>query len=120
MGAMLVVMTDIDRENPLEVASVHDQDPVETLATHCADPPLDEGVRAWRAHEPPLGVLWVYWAHAEVLESRLMDAGLEPGADPLAAAIDGGLVPAGDVPYLRWLDSLRVPQPGPAEHKAQG
>src|SRR5215211_1108949 len=47
---MLVVMADVDREDSFEVASVHDQDPVETLATDCADPPFDEGVRAGRAH----------------------------------------------------------------------
>src|SRR4051812_28999008 len=31
-------MTDVDREDSFEVASVHDQDPVETLATDGADP----------------------------------------------------------------------------------
>jgi len=35
---MLVVMTDVDREDSFEVLSVHDQDPVETLATYGADP----------------------------------------------------------------------------------
>ena len=30
--------------------SVDDQDPVETLATHGADPPFDEGVRAGCPH----------------------------------------------------------------------
>src|SRR5665811_858868 len=43
---MLVVMTDVDREDSFEVPAVHDQDPVETLATSGADPPFDEGVRA--------------------------------------------------------------------------
>src|SRR2546422_8153413 len=43
---MLVVMTDVDPENAFEVPSVHDQDPVETFATYCADPPFGEGVRA--------------------------------------------------------------------------
>ncbi len=43
---MLVVMTDVDPEDAFEVPSVHDQDPIETFATDCADPPFDEGVRA--------------------------------------------------------------------------
>ncbi len=43
---MLVVMTDVDREDSFEVTSIHDQDPVETLATYGADPPFDERVRA--------------------------------------------------------------------------
>ena len=46
VGAMLVVMTDVDREDAFEVPSVHDQDPVETFATYGADPPFDERVRA--------------------------------------------------------------------------
>ena len=50
MGAMLVVVTDVDREDSFEVASFHDQDPVETLAAYGADPPFDESVRAGRAH----------------------------------------------------------------------
>jgi hypothetical protein len=47
---MLVVMTDVDREDAFEVPSIDDQDPVETLAAYGADPPFDEGVRAGRAH----------------------------------------------------------------------
>ena len=50
VGAMLVVMTDVDREDAFEVPSIDDQDPVETLAAYGADPPFDEGVRAGRAH----------------------------------------------------------------------
>ena len=45
---MLVVMTDVDREDSFEVPSIHDQDPVKTLATDGADPPFDERVRAGR------------------------------------------------------------------------
>src|SRR6266567_7813549 len=47
---MLVVMADVVREDSFEVASVQDQDPVETFAADCFDPPFDEGVRAGRAH----------------------------------------------------------------------
>jgi hypothetical protein len=43
---MLVALTDVDREDSFEVPAVHDQDPVETLATSGADPPFDERVRA--------------------------------------------------------------------------
>jgi hypothetical protein len=42
---MLVVMTDVNPEDAFEVPSVDDQDPVETFAADCADPPFDEGVR---------------------------------------------------------------------------
>src|SRR6266540_309655 len=49
-------MTDVDREDPFEVSSIHDQDPVETLAAYSADPSFDERVRAgcpyWRADCP--------------------------------------------------------------------
>ena len=37
VGAMLVVVTDVDREDSFEVPSVDDQDPVETLARYGAD-----------------------------------------------------------------------------------
>ena len=47
MGPMLVVMTDVDREDAFKVAAVHDQEPVEALAAYGADPALDERVRAW-------------------------------------------------------------------------
>jgi hypothetical protein len=43
---MLVVVTDVDRQDSFEVPSVHDQNPVETFATHGADPAFHEGVRA--------------------------------------------------------------------------
>jgi hypothetical protein len=46
VGSMLVVVADIDRKDAFEVSSVHDQNPVETLATDGADPAFDEGVRA--------------------------------------------------------------------------
>jgi hypothetical protein len=46
VGAMLVVVTDVDREDSFEVPSVHDQNPVETFAPDAADPTFDEGVRA--------------------------------------------------------------------------
>jgi hypothetical protein len=47
---MPVVIADVDTEDAFEVASVHDQDPVETFATYGADPALDEDVRARRAY----------------------------------------------------------------------
>ena len=47
---MLVVMRDVGREDAFEVPSIHDQDPVETLATYGADPPFDERVRAGRLY----------------------------------------------------------------------
>jgi hypothetical protein len=43
---MFVVVADVDREDSFELPSVDDQDPVEALAAHGADPPFDEGVRA--------------------------------------------------------------------------
>jgi hypothetical protein len=49
---MFAVMTDVDREDSFEVASVHDQDSVETFAPDGADPPFDEGVHAGRACDP--------------------------------------------------------------------
>jgi len=50
VGAMLVVVTDVDRENSFEVPAVHDQEPVETLAAYGADPSFDERVRAGCPH----------------------------------------------------------------------
>src|SRR4051812_33413577 len=47
---MLVVVKDVDRERAFEVSAVHDQEPVEALATDGADPSLDERVRAGRTH----------------------------------------------------------------------
>jgi len=47
---MLVVAADVDPEDSFEVPSVDDQDPVEALAAHGADPPFDEGVRARCPH----------------------------------------------------------------------
>jgi hypothetical protein len=38
-------MGGVDAEHVLEVAAVHDQDPVEALATEGADPTLGAGVR---------------------------------------------------------------------------
>src|SRR4051795_4086276 len=43
---MLVVMTDVGREDSFEVSAVHDQEPVETFTTYGADPPFDVCVRA--------------------------------------------------------------------------
>jgi hypothetical protein len=53
-------MADVNRKDAFEVSSIHDQDPVATLAADSADPPLDERVRARRpdgcADDPdPLG-----------------------------------------------------------------
>ena len=45
VGAMFVVVADVDRKDSFEVVSVDDQDPVEALAAHGADPSFDEGVR---------------------------------------------------------------------------
>ena len=46
VGAMPVVMADVDREDSFEVPSVHEQEPVETFAADGADPSFDVGVRA--------------------------------------------------------------------------
>jgi hypothetical protein len=46
VGAMLVVMTDVDREDSFEVPAVHDHESVEALAAHGADPAFNERVRA--------------------------------------------------------------------------
>jgi hypothetical protein len=45
MRPMLVVMAGIDAKYVLELATVEDQQPVETLATDAADPALGVGVR---------------------------------------------------------------------------
>jgi hypothetical protein len=50
VGAMLVVVTDVDRKDPFEVSAVHDKEPVEALAADGADPPFDERVRAGCPH----------------------------------------------------------------------
>src|SRR5436190_11332493 len=47
---MLVVVTDVERENAFEVSAAHDQEPVEALAPDGADPSFDERVRAGRPH----------------------------------------------------------------------
>jgi hypothetical protein len=47
---MFVVVADVGREDSFEVASVHDQDPVEALAAYGADPAFDERVRARCPH----------------------------------------------------------------------
>ncbi len=53
---MFVVVADVGRKEAFEVASIHDQDPVETFAAHGADPSFDERVRAgcpyWCADRP--------------------------------------------------------------------
>ena len=46
--AMRVVVLDLGREDALEVTSVHDQEPVEALATGAADPAFGERVRVRR------------------------------------------------------------------------
>src|SRR5439155_20170237 len=46
----VLVVPDVKREDAFELASVHDQNPVATLATYGADPALDERVRAGRSH----------------------------------------------------------------------
>jgi hypothetical protein len=48
MRPMLVVMAGIDAKYVLELATVEDQQPVETLATDAADPALGVGVRVRR------------------------------------------------------------------------
>jgi hypothetical protein len=50
VGAMLVVVAGVDREDSFEVPSVHDLEPVETFAADGPDPPFDGGVRAGCAH----------------------------------------------------------------------
>src|SRR4029453_11745787 len=45
---MPVVMTGIDAQHVLELAAAEDEQPVEALATHAADPALGVGVRVRR------------------------------------------------------------------------
>jgi hypothetical protein len=48
MWPMLVVMLDVDAQNLLQMAASHDQQPVQALSAHRADPALREGVRVGR------------------------------------------------------------------------
>jgi len=43
--ALLVEVADVDAENVLELAATEDQEPVETLPAHAADPAFGVGVR---------------------------------------------------------------------------
>ena len=54
VGAMLVVVADIDREDAFEVAAVDDQDPDGALAADCADPPLTNRRRLHQHAATPL------------------------------------------------------------------
>jgi transposase InsO family protein len=50
MRPLRVVVVDVDAEHPLEVASVEDQQPVETLGADGSDEALRDGVRLRRPH----------------------------------------------------------------------
>jgi hypothetical protein len=50
---MAVVVVDEDPEDALEVASVHDQQPVETLGADGPDEALGDRVRLRRSHRRP-------------------------------------------------------------------
>jgi hypothetical protein len=49
MRAMSVVVLDVDTYDALKLAVAEDEDPVEALATDCADEPLHERIRLRRA-----------------------------------------------------------------------
>jgi len=49
---MLAVMPDVCDEDVMEVAAAEDQDPVEALAAHAADPALGVCVRVRRLDSP--------------------------------------------------------------------
>jgi hypothetical protein len=46
--ALLVEVADVDAENVLELAAPEDQQPVETLPAHAADPAFRVGIGVWR------------------------------------------------------------------------
>jgi hypothetical protein len=48
MGPMPVLMVHIDMKHVRELAAAEDEQPVEALATHAADPALGVGVRVRR------------------------------------------------------------------------
>jgi hypothetical protein len=48
--SMAVVVVGVDAEHALEVAAVHDQEPVETLSADGADEALGDCVRSWGSH----------------------------------------------------------------------
>ena len=48
VGAVLVVVTDVDMQDALELSAAEDQEPVEALPAHAADPALRVGVRVRR------------------------------------------------------------------------
>jgi hypothetical protein len=47
VGAVGVVVRDVDPKHLRQVPTPHDQQPVQALGPHRADPPLREGVRVW-------------------------------------------------------------------------
>ena len=50
MRPLRVLVIDVDAEHPLELASVEDQQPVETLGADGSDEALRDGVRLRRPH----------------------------------------------------------------------
>ena len=48
VGAVAVVVVDVDAEDAFELAAVDDQDPAEAFASDGADEALGVGVRLWR------------------------------------------------------------------------
>jgi hypothetical protein len=68
---MLVVMARVDAEHVLELPSAEDEQPVEALASHAADPALGVSVRVRRLdgradHRDPFAVEDVIEAAAEL------------------------------------------------------
>src|SRR6266511_5373185 len=49
VGPLLVEVADVDVEDMLELAATEDQEPIEALPTHAADPAFRVGVRVRRA-----------------------------------------------------------------------
>ena len=48
MWSSMVVILNIGRQNAMKVPFVEDQEPVETLLSHGANPPFRERIRIWR------------------------------------------------------------------------
>ena len=53
MWTPLVEVPDVDAQDVLELPAANDQEPVEALPAHAADPAFGMGVRVWRSDRRP-------------------------------------------------------------------
>ena len=81
-----VVVIDVDSEHVVELAAVHDQDPIEELSAKAADPPLRDRVRSGRADRG-----------AHDLDAFGAEHGIEHGGELAVSVPDQVLEPAGPI-----------------------